>query len=66
MAKSVESRAKHVQALRAALIRTRAAEQSMLAMAGRTGRAADELEQMVIAGERELARSASALLHVAL
>ena len=66
MAKSVASRAKQLQALRTALVRTRAAEQSMTAIAGRTQRAGDELERLVVAAERELAESASALLHVSL
>jgi len=64
MAKSVESKAKHVQALRTALVRTRAAEQTMTAMAARTRRVSDELEVLVVAAERELAESARALLHV--
>ncbi len=64
MAKSVETKAKHVQALRTALIRTRAAEQTMTAMANRTRQASDELEMLVVAAERELADSASALLNV--
>ncbi|GAC1344317.1 MAG: hypothetical protein NVSMB29_17860 [Candidatus Dormibacteria bacterium] len=64
MAKSVESKAKHVQALRAALVRTRAAERSLTAMATRTRRASDELELLVVAAERELTESARTLLHV--
>lgn len=64
MAKSVETKAKHVQALRTALVRTRAAEQTLIAMATRTRRASDQLELLVVAAERELAESARTLLHV--
>lgn len=64
MAKSVESKAKNVQALRTALVRARAAEQTMTTMATRTRQAGDELELLVVAAERELAESASALLQV--